>query len=730
MNVDRATWGRTSIGMVRLLLAALWCGVIAAETPSPGREIPSLDGIVAIKEISRLSWSPDNRWIAFLYSEGSTRTIYVVSPSGGSPRRISAPEGRVSSEFGNTSRLAWSPDSSMIAYVEAGQLHVATLRDFKNVRLTDSAGVESDPQFSPDGKSLVFIRDGEVYTIGADGAKQLRLTNTSKEGWRNFSPSWAPDGSAILFSRSDTRPNADISVMHWDKILVRPTTLKENISKSEIKIGVVPKAGGKIVWLGRSEANIYSLRGGSVAAWSPDGQSIYINRISADQKRRDILIASSRDGDARVLYSERDDRWISPQSRWLQWSPDSRQLLFTSEKTGWNQLYVLDAKTGGVRRLTEGAFTVQSPFEYDTREFSPTWSKDGKKIYFAARIESPFEQHFYAVPSAGGTPERLTANRGFYAAAVVSPNENLIAFLYSTTTNPWELFVMPNRPRAEAVRLTTSVPRELEGFAWINPTLVEFPSKADGRQVNAHLFLPPDLDKTRKHPVIVHVHGEGYLQYVTNGWGAGTGGAHVYPFLQYLAASGYIVLNVDFRGSSGYGRDWRVGVYRELGFVDLDDVLGGIDYLKGLSFADTSRVGIFGRSYGGFMTLMALFRSPETFRVGVADRPVGNWERFYYLAAGYAIERFGAPPQDMREVYMRSSPIAHTKNLKGKVLIIGAMLDLMFPDVTELTMKLTKEKKDFDVMIYPDEPHGFRNAEAMVDVLRRTFEFLEEHLRS
>jgi dipeptidyl aminopeptidase/acylaminoacyl peptidase len=695
--------------------------------PEQSRSL-TLDSIVAIKEISHLSWSPNGRWIAFLYAEGPARSIYVVDPDEGSPRRASAPGSRVATDFGSTERLSWSPDSDSIVYSQDGDLYIARVSNHAIRRLTETAGVESAPRFSPDGRRVLFVRDGDVWTLSVDGGEEIQLTNSAKEGWKNFSPQWSPDGSSILFTSTDTRLDASISVMQWDRLLVRPTTLRENIAQSEVKVGVVGKDGGKVLWLASDQPNIYSTRGGSVALWSPDGMSVLMNKISADQKQRDILIASARDGKARIVYTERDDKWISPQSRWLRWSPDGSRILFSSEKTGWNHLYVLNSATGNLQQLTDGQFTVQTPFEYDSRECSPIWSQDGRSIYFAAKMGNPIEQQFYMIPSSGGPPKRITDNSGFYAGSVVSPREDRIATVYSTVTTPWELYVMPNQPGARPKKMTVSVPADLEHYAWVEPRFVTFPSKADGRLVQAQLFVPPGLDKTKKVAAIVHVHGEGYLQYVTKGWGAGTGGAHIYPFIQYLVGRGYVVLNLDFRGSSGYGREWRVGVYRDLGGIDLQDVVGGLEYLQSLGFVDTKRVGIFGRSYGGFMTLMAMFRAPGRFAVGVADRPVGNWERFYYLAAGYDLERFGASPDVLRDIYMRSSPVSYTQNLRGKLLIVGAMLDLMFPDVTELTSKLIKEKKDFDVMIYPNEPHGFRYTENMVDVLRRTSNFLETHL--
>jgi dipeptidyl aminopeptidase/acylaminoacyl peptidase len=287
--------------------------------------------------------------------------------------------------------------------------------------------------------------------------------------------------------------------------------------------------------------------------------------------------------------------------------------------------------------------------------------------------------------------------------------------------NPFDLYVGGHR-------VTTSPRAEFANYAWPDARVVTFPSRGDGKPVAARLFLPqgyrPEDRGQRPRPAVFFIHGSGYATSVLKQWGS-------YQELRYvfncsLVNKGYVVLDMDYRGSSGYGRDWRTGVYLHMGGPDLDDVLGGVDYLRGLGNIDMRRIGIWGSSYGGFMTAMAMFLSPDTFRAGASFSSVNDWENYN---AGYTEQRLGKP-QEYPEAYRRSSPIHFSSMLKNPFLMVHGIVDnnVMFQDTVQLSEKLIHEGKDFSEIYYPEESHIFVRDETLIDAFRRATEFFDRNL--
>ena len=277
--------------------------------------------------------------------------------------------------------------------------------------------------------------------------------------------------------------------------------------------------------------------------------------------------------------------------------------------------------------------------------------------------------------------------------------------------------------------MTKSPRAEFATYAWPDARVVSFPSRGDRKSIAARLFLPQGYrldDRTEKpRPAILFIHGSGYATSVLKQWGSY---AEIrYVFNCALVNRGYVVLDMDYRGSSGYGRDWRTGVYLHMGGPDLDDVLGGVDYLRSLGNIDMHRIGIWGSSYGGFMTAMAMFLAPDTFRAGASFSSVNDWENYN---AYYTEQRLGKP-QDYPEAYRRSSPIHFSSMLKNPFLMVHGIVDnnVMFQDSVQLSEKLIHEGKDFSEIYYPEESHIFVRDESYIDAFRRAAEFFGRSLR-
>jgi dipeptidyl aminopeptidase/acylaminoacyl peptidase len=388
--------------------------------------------------------------------------------------------------------------------------------------------------------------------------------------------------------------------------------------------------------------------------------------------------------------------------------PDASAVYFLSERDGYFHLYVQPVAGGAPKPLTQG------PFEIVDLQLS----HDKKTWYFVSTEVHPGEHQLYSMPLAGGPRTRLTPRSGWYDYTL-SPDERSIALVYSEPTQPGDLFVMPNQPMAEARRLTTSTTEEFRQYAWQNRDIVTF-DDGEGHTLYAEVFKPARPHPLR--PAIIQVHGAGWAQGVARRWG------NAIPFMQYLAQEGYVVLNLDYRGSRGYGRDFRTGIYRHMGETEIKSALAAVDFLVRQYKVDRQRIGIYGASYGGFFTLMALFKHPGVFAAGAAHAPVTDWAHYNH---GYTTRILNAPYDDA-EAYERSSPIYLAAGLKDHLLITHGIQDdnVHFQDSVRLAQRLMELKKEnWDLIPYPVEPHGFQQDYSRLDEARRRVKLFDRVLK-
>ena len=347
-------------------------------------------------------------------------------------------------------------------------------------------------------------------------------------------------------------------------------------------------------------------------------------------------------------------------------------------------------------------------------------SKDKKTFYITSNKVSPHEQHFYHLPVKGGKMVQITSKKGGHEVTV-SPDEKQLAIRYSYTNKPWELYVMPNKPGAEMVQLTKSTTEDFEAYPWMDSEIIHFTAK-DGVEVPATLYQPK-ADK-KNGAAIIFVHGAGYTQNVHYWWPSYY---REYMFHNFLADNGYTVLAIDYRASEGYGRDWRTAIYRHMGGKDLEDQIDGAKYLVEKQGIDKNRMGIYGGSYGGFMTLMAMFTAPGTFKSGAALRSVTDWAHYNH---GYTANILNTPVEDPK-AYQQSSPLYFAEGLKGNLLMLHGMIDINvhFQDVVRLSQRLIELKKEnWELAVFPMEDHGFVEASSWSDEYRRIYKLFEETL--
>ena len=479
---------------------------------------------------------------------------------------------------------------------------------------------------------------------------------------------------------------------------------------------------------GKSVAAAFDAAAKRDARWgmpqlSEDGAVAIAHVRAADNKDRWLAAVDAESGAARVVDALHDEAWVrevggfGPNDPSFGWLPDQKHVWFLSERDGWMHLYSVDAgaPAAAARQLTEGKWEIESA----------TLSADRKKFYLTTTEVHPGERHIYAMPLDGGARTKLTSMTGGHAGEV-SPDDSTVGLIYSYSNKPHEVYLMPNRAGAGATQVTTTPTEEWRSHTWVDPQLITYRTR-DGVDVYARLFTPEMVGARRDPtaPAVVFVHGAGYAQNAHKYWASYY---REYMFHNLLASRGYVVLDPDYRASSGYGRDWRTAIYRHMGGKDLDDVVDGAKYLVTAQKVNAKRIGVYGGSYGGFITLMAMFTSPDTFAAGAALRPVTDWSHYNH---GYTSNILNEPQADA-DAYRKSSPIYFAEGLKGALLICHGMVDtnVLFQDSVRLVQRLIElRKENWSVAPFPVENHGFEEETSWADEYKRILKLFDENLR-
>jgi dipeptidyl aminopeptidase/acylaminoacyl peptidase len=452
--------------------------------------------------------------------------------------------------------------------------------------------------------------------------------------------------------------------------------------------------------------------GGATIRWSQDGSQLALMARAIDNKDRWIASVDFAGGQLVSQHRMSDPGWINWNFNDFGWLPDNRTLWYLSEESGWSHLYAKPVG-GAARALTSGKWEASSV----------AWSPDGATAYFLCNRAWPGDYEICAVGRDGGAVRELTALDGV-EDFTLSPDGSRALLHWSASYTPKQLAVVPTAG-GQVVKLTDTRSAAFRARQWIQPEYVQVPSKHGAGTIWAKLYKPAQLEPGRKYPVVMFVHGAGYLQNVSAR----------YPnyfreqmFHNLLVQQGYVVLDMDYRASEGYGRDWRNAIYQRMGTPELEDYLDGVDWMVANQQGDPARVGIYGGSYGGFMAFMAMFKTPEVFKAGAGLRPVTDWTTYNHE---YTANILNTPDVDP-EAYKRSSPIEFAEGLRGHLLIAHGMMDdnVFYQDSVRLAQRLIELKKDhWELASYPLERHAYVQPESWYDQYRRIFQLFERSLK-
>ncbi len=737
------------------------CAFVSAQNLTV-REImrePSIAGMRV--ESERLS--PDGKFVVYLWNaEGKEpKNLYLVSTDGSgtkilvtpkdllSPNPASTPENKlnygliVNDEFAKSRRnqignLDWSPDSKRILFSQNGDLYILNITEnnAKPRRLTKTQSAEFAAQWIDDQK-ILFSQNGNYFVMDTGNFSLIQISKEAnpQSFVSIFSATPTKNGELVAYVVSDGSKQKTLFVPNYLDEFVQSPTTRRGFSEQKI---LVAKSDGSLekpieIKLPKAEGTGY-IRG---LDWAADNSSLIVDRIDKDLKRRQIFYifnVGGKDENMILVTEEADEKWIAPLSRIIEPNPKvSSQILFASEKDGYNHLYLAtldksklkDGKANAeIKQLTKGNWQVEWA----------KWSDENRIIYSSTENSTAEREFYHLMPATGTIFEITTGKKGFKSNPQIAETDGLVKkFIYEVSewNEPGEIYADSSCntkcERIKPQKLTNTTPDNFSKRNWNEPKFIEITSK-DNKKIPAKIYLPSDFSKSKKYPMVIFVHGAGYLQNVINGW---NNYYREFMFNELLTQKGYVVLDIDYRGSAGYGRDWRTDVYDFLGGLDYQDHLDAIDFMTANYAVNPKKIGVYGGSYGGFMAEMLAFRT-DKITCAAALRPVADWKNYFYSSPIYTAERLGFPDKNAA-AYKRSSPISYAENLDKPLLILHGLVDDNVPaqDSMQLVEKLIRLEKTefFDEMIYPAESHSFVRPSSWTDEYTRILMFFERHLK-
>ncbi|HHW4679111.1 MAG TPA: prolyl oligopeptidase family serine peptidase [Xylella sp.] len=561
-----------------------------------------------------------------------------------------------------------------------------------------------DSSLSPDGRHLLLMTKDKHVDEGQVGKMPRYVTESGYEE----------------FKEVRTRVGRNIPVPHtlWLIDVMAGTAHKLSFSSlpgiTDDPLAVLYKANGKAPLRGERPVRIADATdsNGPAIHWTDDGRNVAVEIRAIDNKDRWIAAIDLKQVTLNARHRLHDSAWINWDFNDFGWLPDNRTLWFLSEESGYSHLYTVEGG-GAPRQRTFGRWEVSSP----------QLSADGRSVYFVCNPTWPGGYEVCKLDLATNHLDMLTALQGVEDFSL-SPDGRQLLVRYSGVYLPPQVALIS--AKGGPMRLLSDTRHAtFKAQQWIQPEYVKIPSKHGAGVIWGKYYGPVSLDPDKRYPIVMFVHGAGYLQNVSSRY---TPYFREQMFHTLLVQKGYLVLDLDYRASAGYGRDWRTAIYRNMGHPELEDYLDGLDWLVAHKQGDRHRAGIYGGSYGGFMTYMAMFRAPGTFKAGAALRPVSDWMQYNHE---YTSNILNTPELDP-EAYQRSSPINYVEALQGHLLILHGMVDdnVFFKDSVDMVQKLIELRKDnWEIVPYPLERHGFTHADAWVDEYKRILKLFETQLK-
>lgn len=735
------------------------------------------------------AWDSQNLNYSQKRTGSPIRDVFVMNRSGSAAKKMDA--GDLANQDGN--RFIFDAQHRQALFVRNGDVFLRDLKTGNLQQVTRTNASESDPVFSPDGASVLYREGNQWFRWSINSrlqepaalpvAESNPARNAKTDDLRDLQLRLSSTLTRIKNDREELKAKADADRKADDTRAIGNAYLGGDVQiaysslspagqwllvvtsakdADEGKAGKMPKyvteSGyeefeevrtrvGRIAPLSQNlklvnpltgsvqDVSLDSLPGIAV---DPMAEFRKAQKLDALKGNRGVRIDSIQFNDAGTHAAvmlraiDNKDRWIASvdftnnklvsqhrltDKAWINWNfnefgwLDNNTLWYISEETGYAHLYT-QALGAKATAWTNGKWEVSSPI----------WSNDKNTAYALCNRAWPGDYEVCAI-NRNGTRE-ITSLDGVEDFGL-SPDGNALLVRYSSSYMPTQLAVV-NTVDGATTKLTDTRTAEFKVRTWITPEFVQVPSKHGAGKVWAKFYRPAQYEAGKKYPIVMFVHGAGYLQNVHARYPAYF---REQMFNNMLVQKGYLVLDMDYRASEGYGRDWRTAIYRQMGHPELEDYLDGLDWLVENHQGDRQQVGIYGGSYGGFMSFMALFRAPEAFKSGAALRPVSDWTSYNHE---YTSNILNTPQLDP-DAYKKSSPIEYAENLRGNLLISHGMMDdnVFYQDSVRLSQRFIELKKDkWEMASYPLERHGYVHPESWYDQYRRIYELFERTLKN
>ncbi|QYJ85537.1 S9 family peptidase [Shewanella mesophila] len=622
----------------------------------------------------------------------------------------------------------WSDDSQAILIPASGALYYYSIVDGKVAALPTGEGFTTDAKLSPKGNFVSFVRDQNLYVLNLKNNTLTALTTDGggaiKNGMAEFVAQeemdrmtgywWAPDESAIAFTRID---ESGVEQVTRNEIYADGIKLTEQRypyagkNNATIELAVVNINDRKVKWIDiGDDKDIYLPR----VKWLPNSKLLSFQWQSRDQQTLDLRIVDLRDDEAPVtVIREQSDAWVNLNND-LHFLKKQPELIWASERDGYNHLYLFDLQGRLIRQLTRGDWAVDEVEFIDEKQ---GW------VYFTGRKASVIEKHLFRVPLKGGKVEQVSERSGMHSP-VFADNQAVYLDYFNSLAQPPQISLHGAKGEhlawVEQNKVDPSHPLYPFFGQWQLPEFGQIKAE-DAQALQYRLFKPTGFDATKKYPVVVRVYGGPHAQLVVNSWSE-----HDY-FTQYLLQQGFIVFQLDNRGSAHRGTQFEHVIYKRLGEAEVNDQKAGVDYLRSLSYVDGDNIAIYGHSYGGYMALMSLFKAPSHFKAAISGAPVTDWS----LYDTHYTERYLSHPESNAEGYEASSVLPYVKDYQSGLLMYHGMADdnVLFENSTRVYKALQDEGKLFQMIDYPGSKHSMRGEKVRTHLYRSLADFLEKQLK-
>ncbi len=731
--------------LTTLFLLAFCAHPSAAQQPATSGKALTVERIYSMPSLSGrltrgLTWTPDGKQLSYFETKGAGKEakteLWTMDAANGERRLLVAADKLESILPADTSKPSqatglgrrapaqyqWAPDGAAILFQAPTALAWLDLKSQVARTLASGKAAIADPKISPDGKFVSFVRDHNLWLVNLADGKERTITQSGTEEIRKGELDWvypeeleiktaywwSPDSSAIAYLEMDERKVSQYSLVDFSSPSGEAELERYPVAGGAnpvVRVLVVSVQGGepRAMDIG-AETDIYIPR----VNWLNDSKHIAIQRLNREQNTLDLLIADAATGKTRTALSEQDPNWVNVSDD-LYFFKDGKRFLWSSERTGYRHLYLyeLDGKLLG--QITKGEWEVTSLNAVEESKAA---------VYFTATEKSPLERHLYRIGVDGSGFTRITKEEGTHEA-VLAPNASTFYDTYSNSAAPprQDLY------RTDGSRIAAINQNNVAELAdyHLSPLAFLTVKSRDAVPLNASMIKPPNFDAQKKYPVLVSTYGGPHAQVVRNAWGGSN-----FLWHELMAQKGYIIFLLDNRGSAGRGHIFETPLHLRLGAQELSDQRDGVQYLKSLPYVDASRIGIWGWSYGGHMTLHAMFEAGDDFKAGFAGGPVTDWR---YYDSIYT-ERYLGLPQKNEKGYRDSSPVKYAAQLKGKLLIAHGTGDdnVHFANTLTVINELIEAGKYVEVLAFPGRGHGVSDPPARRILMQRVTQFFLDNL--